>query len=103
MKHVSYVRTKPSVMAKLKGVASTMTAKRALNFVSKDVGGIQNAASASTLPRNRQQVKDMRRSITEIDPLFSLMMMCKENESAKSPVAFVRIVTGAPYPMMMLA
>ena len=29
--------------------------------------------------------------------------MCKEGESSKSPDAFVRIVTGAPYPMMVLA
>ena len=34
---------------------------------------------------------------------FSLMMMCKEGEGGKSSNAFVRIITGAPYPMMLLA
>ena len=41
--------------------------------------------------------------IPAVDPLFTLMMMCKEGESSKSPAAFVRIVTGAPFPMMMLS
>ena len=31
------------------------------------------------------------------------MMMCKDGEGSKSCDAYVRIVTGAPYPMMMLA
>ena len=31
------------------------------------------------------------------------MMMCKEGESSESLDSFVKIVTGAPFPMMMLA
>ena len=41
--------------------------------------------------------------MSSFDSLFTLMMMCKESESFKSPDAFVRIVTGVPFPMMMLA
>ena len=101
----SYVRTMPSVMDKLKNASSSSTAKRALTFVTKETGGITKASSASALPRGRQQVNDIRRPLLKStsDSIFSLMMMCKEGEGSKSHDAFVRIVTGAPYPMMMLA
>ena len=104
-KSEGYVRTMPSVMDKLKGASTTNTAKRALTFVSNESGGITKALSAGTLPRGRQQVNDIRRGSLKstYDPVFSLMMMCKEGEGGKSSNAFVRIVTGAPYPMMLLA
>ena len=64
-----------------------------------------NAASAGSLPRNTQQVKDVRRHISsqhDFDPLYSVMYMCKESEGAsKDP--FVRMVNAAPYPMMVMA
>ena len=99
----SYVRTKPSVVSKLKEIASEKTAKRALSFT---VGGIEKAPSAASLPRGRQQVNDIRRGLaskSSDDELYSLMVMCKEGEGSKSVDAFVRIVSAAPYPMMMLA
>ena len=102
----SYQRTKPSVLKKLKKAASESTAKRALSFVTSEVGGVIEASSASSLPRGRQQVNDLRRGMTSKsseDALYSVMVMCKEGESSKSPDAFVRLVSAAPYPMMMLA
>ena len=104
-KSEGYVRTMPSVMDKLKNASASNTAKRALTFVSNESGGITKASSAATLPRGRQQVNDIRRGSLKStsDPIFSLMMMCKEGEGGKSSNAFVRIVTGAPYPMMLLA
>lgn len=100
-----YVRSMPSVMCKLKEEAKGNTPKRALQFVSNEAGGIMDATSAGALPRNRQQVKDMRRQITsnqDFDPLYSVMHMCKEGEGAsKNP--FVRMVNAAPYPMMLIA
>ena len=55
------------------------------------------------MPRGRQQINEIRKKhTTNTDPLFTLMMMCKE-EGSKLPNAFVRIVTGAPFPMMTLA
>ena len=36
------------------------------------------------------------------DPLFSVMMTCKNSEGCKSDESFVRIVTGAPEPMAVL-
>lgn len=102
----AYLRTKPSVMSKLKEVASESTAKRVLAFASSGTGGIEKASSAASLPRGRQQVNDLRRGLSSKssdDALYSVMIMCKEGEGSRSPDAFVRIVSAAPYPMMMLA
>ena len=101
VKSESYVRTMPSILNKLKDISSSNTAKRTLSLVSSN---ITTGHSAAGMPRGRQQVNDIRRKMTPtVDPLFTLMMMCKEGESSKSPDSFVRIVTGAPFPMMMLA
>ena len=90
----------PSVMGKLKDVSSGKTAKRALSLVMDDITTVH---SAGAMPRGRQQVNDMwKKMTTNADPLLTLMMMCKE-EGLKSPDVFVRIVTGVPFPMMMLA
>ena len=104
-KSEGYVRTMPSVMDKLKNASTSNTAKRALTFVFNESGGIAKASSAAALPRGKQQVNDICRGSLKsmCDPIFSLVMMCKEGEGGKSSNAFVRIVTGAPYPMMLLA
>ena len=92
----------PSVMSELKEAASQKTPKRALQFVSDEQGGIMGATSAGSLPRCRQQVKDMRRKKDDNDPLFSLMFMCKAEEG-KGKDPFVRMVNAAPFLMMVLA
>lgn len=101
----SFMRTMPSVICKVKEEAKGKTPKRALQFVSNEAGGIMNATSAGALPRNRQQVKDVRKKMVgkqDFDPLYSVMYMCKEGEGAsKDP--FVRNVNAAPYPMMVIA
>ena len=109
-KGVSYVRTMPSTLQKLKTVAVNLTPKFAICEAS---GGIMTASSAGSVPRNRQQVKDLRRhkDVNEMevghgnkkrDPLFSVMLMCKESQGKKGE-AFVRIVSCAPEPMTVLA
>ena len=97
-----YIRTKPSVMTKLKAAATQSTPKRVLKFVSDEQGGVMGASSAGSLPRCRQQIKDMRRKKQDEDPLFSVMFMCKAEEG-KGKEPFVRLVNAAPYPMMLLA
>ena len=54
------------------------------------------ASSAGALPRGRQQVNDIRRTkeAAEFDPLYSLMLMCKEAEGKNPQEAFVRLVNG---------
>ena len=96
-----YVRTMPSVMEKLKTQSKNKTPKRALSFVSAEAGGIMEASSAGALPRNRQQVKDIRRASKqhEPDPLFAVLLMCKSNDD--NP--FVQYVNAAPFPMIVLA
>ena len=68
---------------------------------------IISVSSAGSIPRNRQQAKDLRRRRDEIevesDPLFIIiMLMCKESQGKKAE-AFVRIVSCAPEPMTVLA
>ena len=106
----SYVRTMPSTLKKLKSVATNLTPKFALrDSLTTD---IMSAGSAGALPRNRQQVADLRRRREEKedrhtlskkkDPLYAVMLMCKESEGGKAQDSFVRIVTGAPEPMTVL-
>lgn len=69
------------------------------------------ASSSGALPRNREQVSNIRRrkedssdlSVLKKDPLFSVMLMCKESEGSKTEDHFVRIVTGAPEPMLIVS
>lgn len=67
----AYIRTMPSVMTKLKEAATRKMPKRDLQFVVDEQGGVVGATSAGALPRSRQQVKGMRRSLKQDDdPLF---------------------------------
>ena len=107
----TYLRTLPSTLQKLRKVSQNLTPKFAVCEVSSASGGIMSASSAASLPRNRQQVSNMRRR-TEItsdpyttkqkDPLFSVMVMCKNTEGKNADESFVRIVTGAPEAMALL-
>ena len=63
VKNEGYVRTMPSVLTSLKKLSGENTAKRALSFASSDVS---SAPSASSLPRGRQQVNDMRRGLSKM-------------------------------------
>ena len=100
----SYVRTMLSTVESLKHETQKLTPKFAIAEVSKSIGNTTTAPSAGSLPRSRQQAADARRSqlgTQDRDPLFSIMLMCKESEGKKSQ--FVRVVTGAPEPMAVLA
>ena len=100
MKSEGYVQTIPSVMSKLKDISLSNSAKHVLSLLTSD---ITTAHSAGGMLHGRQQADDIRKKMSSsFDPLFTLMT-CKESESSKLPDAFVWIVTGAPFPMMMLA
>ena len=110
-KRDNYIRTMPSTLKKLKNVARDLTPKFAVCEASSSSGGLTTASSAGALPRNRQQVSNIRRR-TDVpcespfhkkkDPLFAIMSMCKESEGKNTNDHFVRIVTGAPEPMTVL-
>ena len=110
-KKESFIRTMPSTLQKLKNVAQDLTPKFAICEASSSSGGLATASSAGALPRNRQQVSNLRRRTDESseplfgkkkDPLFAVMSMCKESEGKNTENHFVRIVTGAPEPMTVL-
>ena len=104
----SYVRTMPSTLKKLKDVCQDLTLKFA---IFQEGGDILTASSAGSIPRNRQQIADMRQCqevkgrtrVKSSDPLFSVMLMCKESEGGRRENFFVRMVTGALEPMTVLA
>ena len=109
-----YVRTMPSTMTKLRETTQYLPPKIAVRKLCQDVGDMTGASSASQLPRSRQQAADCRRKLTygpnlavvpkSADPLFPLMLMCKESEGKKDQEGhFVRIVANSPEPMAVLA
>ena len=101
----------PSTLQKLKTIAQDLTPKFAVCEASSSSGGLALAPSTGALPRNRQQVSNLRRRTDEAhepligkkkDPLFAVMSMCNENKGKGTAEHFVRIVTGAPEPMTVL-
>ena len=76
------------------------------------MGGVTGASSLAELPRNRQQSADCRLFSSKKglalprtdDPLFPVMIMCKESEGVNSDPnsRFVRIVSNTPEPMSVL-
>ena len=88
----------PSTLQKLKNVAQDLTPKFAICEASSSSGGLASALSAGALPRNRQQVSNLRRRTDESsdpllgkkrDPLFAVMSMCKESEGKSTEDHFV--------------
>ena len=109
-KKVAFCRTMPSTLLSLKKEASIHTPKAAVDVVYTEQGGIINAASSGQLPRNFQQVSNIRRQVAckqnisctkdKYDPLFMVMEQSKLCETEEK---FVRIVTASPEPMCILA
>lgn len=69
-------------------------------------GGVENATSCGSLPRNRKQVSNFRslskaQVSAERHPLFALIEQCKKEESQVDP--FIRCVQGAPDAMCVIA
>ena len=71
----------PSTLQKLKSIAQDLTPKFAVCEASSSSGGLALAPSAGALPRNRQQVSNLRRRTDEAhepligkkkDPLFAV-------------------------------
>jgi len=95
-------------MNALKEEAENHAPKAVVNTVYKRSGGIMNAHSMGVLPRNREQVANLRRgnensicsNKSARDPLYMVMEQSKACESGDR---FVRVVTGCPEPMCVLA
>ena len=101
-------------MSLIKDSAKTCSPKIAIEIVDNANGGIMEGESASSLPRNRQQVSNFRRALAENkesrkrnvqgtrDELAAVMEMCL-NQSRVPETAFVRKVQVAPDTMCVLA
>ena len=61
---MGYTRTMPSKIAMLKDEVQNYTPKIAIEIVDDANGGVMEARSAGSLPRNRQQVSNLGRSAT---------------------------------------
>ena len=72
--------------------------------VVKEFGGILNANSCGSLPRNRKQVAHAKSNLkigpTTKDPLFAVMEECKQQQSQADP--FLRMVQAAQDAMCLL-
>ena len=72
-----YIRTKPSILKRVKEVAETSAPRGTFHRVSEERGGYLGASAASDLPRNRTQAKNCRAktkqitSIKKVDSCFS--------------------------------
>lgn len=104
----------PSTLDLLRKEAQSYTPKVAVEVVDDANGGILGADSAGSLPRNRQQASNYRRSLSGSnerrrknvkglrDELSAVMEMCFK-QSRTPETAFVRKVQGAPDTMCVLA
>ena len=96
-----YVRTKPSVLERIKDISENCWPKGTVHQVSEENGGYLQATSASDLPRNRDQAKNCRSrnpkpSSKSLDSLSILLQECKRQQMSTGQDPFIRDVTGAP-------
>ena len=100
-----YIRTKPSVLERVKKVAETAGPKGTFHQVSEESGGYLRANSASDLPRNRGQAKNCRSksSSKNVDSLAILLQECKRQQLSLGQDPFIRDVTAAPELRCVLA
>lgn len=99
----AYIRTKPSTLKRVQEVAGTIGPKETFHQVSEENGGYLRAASASDLPRNRQQARNYRSRASQLKPnsrnvdsLAILLQECKRQQMSLGEDPFIRDVTGAP-------
>ena len=59
----TYFRTKPTILQKEKVLVKQYTPKEVIHLIDKDAEGPEGAASASDLPRDRQQVYNVKKRV----------------------------------------
>ena len=99
-----YKRTKPTTIQRLKEVChdgKEKNPKQILEIVDSEMGGIEATSSSSYLPRNKQQVRNVKRTLfasTKSDEFSALLARCKIDTEG-----FVRCIQAAPEPACVLA
>ena len=101
----SFNHCKKSVLTKIKEQTTDFSRPtNVYNKVFKECGGVLDATSCGSLPRNRKQISNIKRCMkaeyTDKDPLFSVMEQCKKEQSQVDP--FLRVVQAAPDAMCLL-
>lgn len=97
-----YIRTKPSILKRVKEVAETSGPRGTYHRVSEESGGYLGASAASDLPRNRTQAKNCRAktkqitSMKKVDSLAVLLQECKRQQLSQGKDPFIRDVSAAP-------
>ena len=94
------------MLTKIKNQANNVsTPTKVYDKVFSDCGGVLEANSCGSLPRNKKQVANvkfnMKTEPKEKDQLFSVMEECKLQQSRADP--FLRNVQAAPDAMCLLA
>ena len=95
-----FIRTSESAQQRIQEVAMKEKPKSAVFTLTKEAGGEVEVATPSVLPRNRQQISNIRRShnVHDKNVLYSVMLECKLTQGSNE--AFVRDVKAAPSPNM---
>ena len=97
-----YFRTPKTALKHMRDVASHSTPKEALAKLTKEQGGEIETGRPTSLPRNRQQLRNLRRSATSHDSnvLYTILLECKLAQGITD--AFIRDVKAAPTPQSVL-
>ena len=98
-----FFKTSHKTKDAIRSLAASSTPKDVVQAVTKVEGGELEARGAAFLPRNRQQVKNFRRSVAKCkdsDVLYSVMLECKLAQGKGE--LFVQDVKAAPEPQSVL-
>ena len=105
----SYIQTQPSTLQRVKKEQATAgsTPKSVVAKITESEGGIIKCRSSSNLPRNCQQVSNVRHQCssktTNHDLLHAVMEMCVKAKSGCPSEKLIQSVQAAPEPLSVLA
>ena len=105
-----YIRTQKSTLASLKEAVSSNQPRIALDKVAEELGGMSNGSSSGSWPKDIKQAYNLKSRIdckrqnvaVTSDPYMALVMQCKEDAKDEKS-AYIRQVTCAPEPIVILA
>ena len=89
-----YKRTKPSTMKRIKEIAKHHKAKEIIEIIDSEKGSIEHIDSVTDLPRDRQQIRNVRRNL-----FAAILQKCKVDNDEP----FIRCVQAVPEPACIVA
>ena len=93
-----FLQTSDSAWERIRDIAASERPKSAIFTLIKEAGGEVEVASTSMLPRNRQQISNIRRSHCAHDKnvLYSVMLECKLTQGKDNACMHLWDVKAAP-------